>query len=96
MPQFLFICDEIECLVFAKAPATLSIAIQDTKWQFPVTAGLNEVRIPVQTGTPIFTLRRDDKVVATVKSAFEINNDITYQNMLYHGGSSNRPVFGLD
>ncbi|MAX24797.1 MAG: hypothetical protein CMJ19_09865 [Phycisphaeraceae bacterium] len=89
-------CDEIECLVFAKAPATLSIAIQDTKWQFPVTAGLNEVRIPVQTGTPIFTLRRDDKVVATVKSAFEINNDITYQNMLYHGGSSNRPVFGLD
>jgi hypothetical protein len=87
-------CDEIECLVFAKAPATLTIKLHEQTQTFDIQAGFNEVRIPLQTGKPLFTLKRDDQIVAQVTSAFAIDNDITYQNLLYHGGSSSRPVFG--
>lgn len=83
--------DKIEAVVFLTADATLEIEINGVKKDFPVSAPRSIIDIPLQQGQPIFRLIRNGQTVAAVQSAFPINNQITYQDLLYHGGSSLRP-----
>jgi regulation of enolase protein 1 (concanavalin A-like superfamily) len=88
--------NHIEAYVFLTANATLEIVNNGVTTSFPVTAPTSVVKIVVPStagaaGQPIFRLIRNSQVVSSVQSPFPINNTITYQNMLYHGGSSLRP-----
>lgn len=82
--------NEIEAYVFLTANATLEIQINGVTTQHPVTAPRAVVKVPLQQGQPIFRLIRNSQVVAAVQSPFPINNTITYQDFLYHGGTSLR------
>jgi hypothetical protein len=84
------VSDQIECLAFATAPGTLRITVGDQVSEQAVNKGFNTMYVPMHEGTPVFTLLRDGKAVVQATSRFPINNHITYQNPLYHGGSSTR------
>ncbi len=82
--------DNIEAYLFLTANATLEIEINGVITQQAVTAPRAVVTVPLQEGQPIFRIIRNSQTVATVQSRFPINNEITYQDLLYHGGSSLR------
>lgn len=80
--------DEIELLALLTAPGTLEIAIGDTVARQEVEAGLQTLRVPLQSGTPVFRLLRDGKPVMEVtgKWAIDASENVVYQNLLYHAG----------
>ncbi|NTX39270.1 hypothetical protein HUA78_33035 [Myxococcus sp. CA033] len=80
--------NEIELLAFLTAPATLEIELAGSVQRTNVAAGIQSLRVPLQQGTPSFRLVRNGATVASVTSAFPINNTIVYQDMLYRAGGS--------
>lgn len=85
--------DDIEVLVYATAPATVQISVGPRLLgSQAVPAGVTPVRVPLAEGTPVFRLVRDNATVAAVQSGFAISNAITYQDLLYRGGSSLRDL----
>lgn len=83
--------DEIEVLAFLKEAGTVEIWIGGTKQTKEFTSGgIHSFKVPLKEGTPIFRLVRNGEEVVALKSAFEINNDIEYQDLLYYGGSNSR------
>jgi hypothetical protein len=82
--------NSIEAYVFLTADATLEIEINGVTTDYPVTAPRAIVDVPLQEGQPIFRLIRNSQTVASVQTPFPISNNIPYQDMLYHGGSSLR------
>ncbi len=83
--------DEIELLCFLKASGTVSIEIGDKVYKRQVKAGLSEIRVPLQDGVPCFLLYRQGKEILKFSSKFPISSkSITYQDLLYRGGSSSR------
>ena len=80
--------DQIEALALLTAPGTLRITVGATVVSQAVGAGIQSVRIPLTEGTPKLELVRNDVVVATLTSAKPISNAITYQDPLYHAGTS--------
>lgn len=84
--------DDIEVLVFARAPARLRVSVGAQVTERDVPAGLTSVRVPLAEGTPVFELLRDGATVASVRSGFAVNNRIVYQDMLYRSGASTRAL----
>lgn len=83
--------DEIEVLCFAKAPGEVTIKSGEKIYTQKVKNGFNEIRVPLHDGTPEFTLSRDGKQIINFKSKFKIDSkNISYQDLLYRGGSSSR------
>ncbi|WP_408889228.1 endo-1,3-alpha-glucanase family glycosylhydrolase [Myxococcus faecalis] len=80
--------NEVELLAFLTAPGTLEIEFAGVVQRRDVAAGIQSFRVPLQQGTPRFRLVRGGVTVASVTSAFSINNTIVYQDMLYRAGGS--------
>lgn len=80
--------DEIELLAFLTAPATLEIEVGGVSQSTAADAGIQSFRVPLVEGTPSFRIVRDGETVAEAASAFEIDNTIVYQDMLYRSGGS--------
>ncbi len=80
--------NEIELLALLTAPGTLEIVIGDTVARQEVEAGLQTLRVPLQSGTPVFRLLRDGKPVMEVtgKWGIDASDNVVYQNLLYHAG----------
>lgn len=82
--------NEIELLAFLVSPGILEIEINGKKSRRDASAGMSSFKVPLAQGFPIFRLLRGNKTKIVLKGAFEINNTITYQNLLYYGGSNSR------
>lgn len=80
--------NEIELVGLLTAPGTLQITIGGKTSTKDVGAGIQSFRIPLAEGTPKFELVRNGAVVAIVTSTTTIANTITYQDPLYHAGTS--------
>jgi hypothetical protein len=83
--------NEIELLAFLSMPGTLEIELRGKVNRIEAHAGMTSFRIPLDNGRPIFRLLRDGRTVKSVQSAFEISDQVVYQDLLYRGGSSSRP-----
>ncbi|HEY3330257.1 MAG TPA: glycoside hydrolase family 71 protein [Capsulimonadaceae bacterium] len=84
--------DEIELLAFLTKPGTLEIDIAGKSYTKDAPAGMTSFRAPLAPGTPQFKLIRNGKTAIAVTSAFPVVEKVTYQDFLYRGGSSDRPV----
>jgi hypothetical protein len=84
--------DEIELLALLTAPGTLEIAIGDTVKRQDVEAGLQTLRVPLQSGTPVFRLIRGGKTAMEVTGKWEIDasDNVVFQNLLYHAGGGTK------
>jgi len=80
----------IELVAFLTTPGTLEIQIGTTIKTKNVPAGISTFQIPLEPGKPVFRLRRNNQKIITLPGAFEIKNKITYQDLLYYGGSNTR------
>jgi hypothetical protein len=67
--------DDIELLAFLTAPGTLEIAINGQTSSKDVPAGLTSLSVPLQPGTPRFTLARAGKEVFTFSGKTQIYGD---------------------
>ena len=83
--------DNIELLAFLTKAGTLKINIDGKVLPKPTGPGIISFKVPLANGIPSFSLWRFGKVIAQVKSAFEIRDKIEYQDLLYRAGSSTRP-----
>jgi hypothetical protein len=83
--------DNIEAMVFLTTNATLEIEIGGIPRDYAVSPPTAVVTVPLGQGQPIFRLIRNGQIVTSVQGVFPITNSITYQDLLYHGGSSLRP-----
>lgn len=83
--------DEIELLGFLTEPGTLEIEIGGKTHRHEAPAGVTSFQVPLAEGRPAFRLRRGDRDLITLRSAFAIDNEISYQNLLIHAGCSSRP-----
>ena len=70
-----------------KAPGSLEIEINGRTFRQDVGAGIQSLRVALDSGTPVFRLTRNGQTVVESKSATTINNRIAYQDPLYHAGS---------
>ncbi len=83
--------DNIELLAFLTKAGTLKINIDGKVLPKPTGPGIISFKVPLANGIPSFSIWRFGKVIAQVKSAFEIRGKIEYQDLLYRAGSSTRP-----
>lgn len=83
--------DEIELLAVLAAPALLEIEIAGRVERKDAPAGMTSFKIPLAAGRPAFRALRGGRPVVSVKSAFEIVERIAVQDLMYRGGSSDRP-----
>ncbi len=84
--------NQIELLAFLVSPGTLEIEIDGKVTRQDAPAGMSSFLVPLSNGKPIFRLLRENNSIIVLPGAFEINNMITYQNLLYYGGSNSRPA----
>ncbi len=77
-------CNLIEMLAFLTAPAVLSVRVGSGHVEQPNQAGLQFVSIPLQPGTPRFTIFRQGKPVISLVGPWEIAPRVEYQDLLYH------------
>jgi hypothetical protein len=81
----------IEVVGFLTAPGTLQITAGSSTQSLDVPAGIQSFQIPLvagSNGTPIFRLLRGGNKIVELTSATPIDNTITYQDPLYHAGTS--------
>lgn len=83
--------DNIELLAFLSAPGTLEITIGG-KTLRKGGGGIMSFKVPLENGIPTFRLKRNGQTIIQMQSAFEIRDQIQYQDLLYRAGSSTRPV----
>lgn len=84
--------DEIELLAFLASAGELTIETSAGSITRTVPAGISSLRAPLAAGQPVFSLTRDSALVASASSHFEIRDRWDWQDLVYRGGSSNRPV----
>lgn len=82
--------NDIELLAFLKAPGRLTVKTETRVVHRDVGAGVSSVRVPLDFGHPRFELHRNGAMIVSVDGNFEIRKYSTYQDLLYHGGSSSR------
>jgi hypothetical protein len=87
--------DSIELLAFLTEPGVLEIEINNQRYTRSAAAGVTSFSVPLANGTPRFRLYRSGQTVLDFASAFQVRDRITYQDLLYRGGSSNRPPVAL-
>jgi hypothetical protein len=81
--------DRVEMLAFLTAPAMLEIELGKRVHSMKADAGVTSFVIPLQAGTPVFRIRREERVVADLQGV-PIRDSIAIQDLLYHGASSLR------
>jgi hypothetical protein len=80
-------CNRIEMLAFLTAPALLSVSVGSGHIEQANQAGLQFFSVPLQNGTPRFTICRHGKPVISLMGPWEITPKVEYQNLLYHAAS---------
>jgi hypothetical protein len=88
--------DQIELLAFLTAPGELEIELNGAIAGKTAPAGVTALYTPLGPGRPSFRLKRQGRVVIECASAFVISDRTGYQDLLYRGGSSARPVIAPD
>lgn len=83
--------NEIELLAFLVDAGELQIEIGDLLHRMDATAGVVSMRVPVALGRPVFRLKRGNRTIVDLESAFAIEDTAAFQDLVYHGGSSSRP-----
>ncbi|QNT69411.1 hypothetical protein HQ394_08865 [Defluviicoccus vanus] len=87
--------NEIELLAFLTAPGKLQISLGGKATPQDALAGITSFRIPLAAGKPTFKLIRNGLTKIKLTSAFQIRNTTTWQDLLYRGGGSTRPVVDM-
>lgn len=87
--------DQIELLAFLRSAGTLKITTNGVTYSQSAPAGLTSFRAPLDYGYPSFALVRDGATRISLKSAFNVRDRIDWQDLLYRGGSSTRPVVDM-
>jgi len=82
--------NDIELLAFLKQPGELEVEIGKHVYRSKASSGMTSFRVPLVPGNPIFRLWRGGKIAVETRSPHTITREVTYQNLLYHGGSSTR------
>lgn len=80
--------NEIELLGFLTAPGVLEIEINGQIFRKVVDRGIQVFRVPLIVGKPIFRLIRNSQTVLACDGAWQVTDNISYQNLLYHGGKN--------
>ena len=80
--------DMVEVVGLLTAPGTLQVTVGSQTQSKDVPAGIQSFSVPLVNGKPTFRLLRGGSKVVEFSSATTINNTITYQDPLYHAGSS--------
>lgn len=78
--------DQVEVVAFLSSSATVEIKLAGNTYQYPLNAGMHVLDVPLQQGTPSFSIVRDGATVVQATGATQIDNSITYQDPLYQGG----------
>ena len=85
--------DIIELLGFLKEPGTLVIEIGGKTYTKEAGYGITSFKVPLQYGTPVFKLIRDDQEVIRLESAFTVLDEpVLMHDPWYKAGSSSRDV----
>lgn len=87
--------DKIELLAFLREPGTLKITTSAGTTTADVEAGIQTLRADLASGYPTFSLIRSGVTRISLRSAFNVRNHIDWQDLLYRGGSSTRPVVDM-
>jgi hypothetical protein len=85
------VCNDIELLAFLKAPAEIEIVTAKGTRSLKAKSGITSFRTALVPGKVSFRIKRENHTVLSCASAFEIREESSYQNLLYHAGSSSRP-----
>jgi Glycosyl hydrolase family 71 len=84
--------DIIEVVGFLKAPGILAISINGKDYAKKVDAGVQSFSVPLDAGTPRFSLRRDNDAVISFEGATPIAGDSDlpggYADLTYWSGSA--------
>lgn len=87
--------DEIELLAFLRSAGTLTITTGNGTFRYDAPAGISSFRAPLATGYPTFKLLRGGTTQISMTSAFRVRHTIDWQDLLYRGGGSKRPVVDM-
>lgn len=90
--------NQIELLAFMTAAGTLKIQTSAGASTLSAPAGITSFKVPLTSsinGKPVFSLIRSGATIASVTSQFPIVTSLTYQDLLYRGGSSLRAIAGV-
>jgi glucan endo-1,3-alpha-glucosidase len=78
--------DKIFITTYLKAPAVLVVETGGGSQSFSLPAGVSDVRVPMQLGSPKFALWRDGEKIAEKEGEQEITNNDTSSVFNYFGG----------
>ena len=87
--------DQIELLAFLRSPGTLRIVTSALTKTLNAPAGVTSLSAPLASGYPKFALIRSGSTRVSLTSAFKVRDQIDWQDLLYRGGSSTRPVVDM-
>ncbi|MFT2090329.1 glycoside hydrolase family 71 protein [Paraglaciecola sp. 2405UD69-4] len=84
--------NEIELLAFLKESANLEIEINNSIHRLSAEQGVVSFKVPLENGTPVFRIIRDDQILQEMTGPTSIQNDgiVDVQDMTYWGKSSAR------
>ncbi len=83
--------DEIEALVFLKAPGMVEIRIAGKTYSKNFPGGLHSFKVPLEPGWPEFSISRDGRRIVELLSRRPVESKAAFQDHLYRSGSSLRP-----
>ena len=84
--------NEIELLAFLKQAGILEISIGGKTFTKDCPAGINSFSVPTVNGRPEFKLIRNGKTVMAKTGAWEISDNVVYENLLVHGDGGTAEV----
>ena len=87
--------NEVELLAFLASSGRLKIETSAGVVAKEAPMGMTSLRAPLAPGRPSFSLGRNSALVTSVTSHFEVRDRWDWQDILYRGGSSSRPVATL-
>lgn len=82
--------NDVEAVPFLFDAGQIEIRVGRTVKRFDAPRGVSAFRVPAEIGRPTFRLLRNGEAVMSLTSDFEIVGASDYQDLLYHGGSSDR------
>ena len=78
--------DSVEVVTLLPYPATVRIIQNGIAKSKNVPAGMSSFLEPLEAGNPTFDLMRNNRVVISTPSPFQVRTSPTYQDLLYRGG----------
>lgn len=83
--------DAVYVAVLLTEPATLEVELGGHTTRFDLPAGFSQVQAPIKSGTPVFRLFRDGKVVVEKTGELDISPSNAWGNFNYFAGSTLQP-----